>query len=158
MEGVLVVRRPEDITRAKRENKAGIILGNEGSLPLGGSVETLKVLYRKGLREIALYWPAGNHTRHVLNQDGTPGGIDTVGIGADYFPYNPRPVGKAFEEQENCSIEDRDWSKTYVDGLEKISGLPLLTQGLVRRGFADDDIRKILGGNAVRVFQAVWKA
>ncbi len=28
---------------------------------------------------------------------------------------------------------------------------PLFTVGLVQRGYADDDIRKIIGGNVVRV-------
>lgn len=35
---------------------------------------------------------------------------------------------------------------------------PLFTVGLVQRGYKDDDIRKILGLNAMRVLKAVWKA
>lgn len=33
---------------------------------------------------------------------------------------------------------------------------PLFTVGLVQRGHSDDDIRKILGGNVLRVARAVW--
>ena len=263
---VLIVRKVEDIHRAKREGKAGIILGNEGSLPLGENLEMFDPLYRKGLRELALFWPAGYHTRHVLDEKGTltpwahqviekankvgvvldpshlahvpafrqvleeskpvihthgapkfprnrrfsegdleddqiraiadqggviglhfctyiknvkghywsptlddlmdhvehlvkVGGIGCVGIGADHFPYNSQPVGDSFEQEGSTPrIEDRDWRKTFVVGLDKISGMPLFTQGLVGRGFSDGDIKKILGGNVLRVLKQVWKA
>ncbi len=32
---------------------------------------------------------------------------------------------------------------------------PLFTVGLVQRGYSDDEIRKIIGGNVLRVAQAV---
>ncbi|MGI6208961.1 MAG: membrane dipeptidase, partial [Anaerolineae bacterium] len=35
---------------------------------------------------------------------------------------------------------------------------PLFTVGLVQRGFADDDIQKIIGGNVLRVADAVLQA
>src|SRR5262249_55880635 len=41
--------------------------------------------------------------------------------------------------------------RTYRD-------FPNITAGLVERGYSDDDIRAILGGNAMRVFDAVWKS
>ena len=33
---------------------------------------------------------------------------------------------------------------------------PMFTVGMVQRGISDDDIRKILGGNVMRVCRAVW--
>lgn len=36
------------------------------------------------------------------------------------------------------------------DGMEDCSKLPKITEALVRRGYSDDDIRKILGGNTLR--------
>jgi len=35
---------------------------------------------------------------------------------------------------------------------------PLFTVGLVQRGLSDDDVRKIIGGNVLRVARAVWRA
>ena len=35
---------------------------------------------------------------------------------------------------------------------------PLFTVGMVQRGYSDDDIRKILGGNMLRVLRAVWRS
>ena len=46
------------------------------------------------------------------------------------------------------------WSdalKLMPEGMEDASKLPRITEALVRRGYADRDIRKILGENAVRV-------
>ncbi|MBI2200414.1 MAG: membrane dipeptidase, partial [Armatimonadetes bacterium] len=44
-----------------------------------------------------------------------------------------------------------------VAGLEDVSRLPNLTAGLLARGYPREDIKKILGGNALRVFKQVWK-
>jgi hypothetical protein len=43
-------------------------------------------------------------------------------------------------------------------GVEDISRLLNVTRGLVSRGFSDEDIRKMLGGNLVRVFERVRDA
>jgi membrane dipeptidase len=39
------------------------------------------------------------------------------------------------------------------EGMESAAGLPKITEALMRRGYSDDDIRKILGGNALRVME-----
>jgi membrane dipeptidase len=45
----------------------------------------------------------------------------------------------------------------YVDGLENPSEcFPNLCAALVRRGWSDDDIRLVLGGNVLRVLDEVW--
>jgi membrane dipeptidase len=43
-----------------------------------------------------------------------------------------------------------------VAGIEDVSRLPNLTQALVERGYPAETIYKILGGNMLRVFTAVW--
>ncbi|HUG82144.1 MAG TPA: dipeptidase [Bryobacterales bacterium] len=44
------------------------------------------------------------------------------------------------------------------EGMEDISHVPRLIDGLRERGFSDDDISKILGGNTLRVMKAVEQA
>jgi len=39
------------------------------------------------------------------------------------------------------------------DGMEDCSKLPKITEALMRKGYKDDDIRKILGGNLLRVME-----
>ena len=43
-------------------------------------------------------------------------------------------------------------SGALPDGMNSAADLPKITQGLLDRGYKDDDIRKILGGNLLRVF------
>jgi len=51
---------------------------------------------------------------------------------------------------------DFDGFTGRVDGLEDVSRLPALTAGLLSRGCDAPTIKKILGGNALRVFREVW--
>ena len=41
--------------------------------------------------------------------------------------------------------------------LNDVTRFPLLTEGMVSRGYSDQDIEKILGGNDLRVFKQVLK-
>jgi membrane dipeptidase len=41
--------------------------------------------------------------------------------------------------------------------MEDCSKLPKITEALMRKGYADDDIRKILGGNLLRVMEQTEK-
>jgi membrane dipeptidase len=61
-------------------------------------------------------------------------GPDYVGLGSDLYGRAKAPTG-----------------------LEDISRLPAITRSLVRRGYSDGDILKILGENFMRVFQDVWQ-
>ena len=50
-----------------------------------------------------------------------------------------------------------DWDGVFAmpDGLDDCSQVPNITKELVARGYTDEDIRKILGGNFMRVFKQV---
>jgi membrane dipeptidase len=43
------------------------------------------------------------------------------------------------------------------EGMEDCSKLPKITEALMRKGYTDDDIRKILGGNTLRVMEQTEK-
>jgi membrane dipeptidase len=60
------------------------------------------------------------------------GGIDAVGIGSDFDGVSCTPVG-----------------------LEDVSKFPNLTRALLEKGYSAEDIRKIYGGNALRLMRAV---
>jgi membrane dipeptidase len=40
-------------------------------------------------------------------------------------------------------------------GMEDASHLPRITDALLKKGYSDSDIRKILGGNTLRVMEQV---
>ncbi|MCH8145833.1 MAG: membrane dipeptidase [Gemmatimonadetes bacterium] len=48
---------------------------------------------------------------------------------------------------------DFDGIPTYVDGLEDVSTFPALLSELSRRGWSDEDLRKVAGENLLRVMQ-----
>ena len=47
---------------------------------------------------------------------------------------------------------------TMPIGMEDASKLPKITDALLKKGYADQDIEKILGGNILRVMEAVERA
>jgi membrane dipeptidase len=62
-------------------------------------------------------------------------GIDSVGLGPDYSPM-------------------KGWR--WVEGGETFAAMPNVAREMVRRGYSDDEIRKVLGGNLMRLYQTVW--
>src|SRR5450631_1952200 len=58
-------------------------------------------------------------------------GVDYVGLGPDFDGIDSAPVG--------------------LDGVEDF---PKITEGLIKRGYGESDIKKILGGNFLRVLKA----
>ena len=61
-------------------------------------------------------------------------GVEHVGIGSDY-----------------------DGIDKYLTGLEDVSKMPALTAGLAERGYSDEEIAKIMGGNYLRIIEQVCK-
>ena len=70
-----------------------------------------------------------DHIDHIVKV----AGIDHVGIGSDFDGFSPPPP----------------------TGLEDATCFPNITTGLLERGYGEDDVRKILGGNFMRVFRQV---
>ncbi len=60
------------------------------------------------------------------------GGVDCIGIGSDF-----------------------DGMEAVIPDLADVTRLPLVTEGLLRRGFSAEEVRKILGGNLLRVLGLV---
>ncbi|UTF55716.1 dipeptidase [Natronosalvus rutilus] len=92
-------------------------------------------------------------------------GVDHVGIGTDldgrsldreetpptsalrhYRPNHPEVYGAGAT----------DVYDPYPEGINRHTGLRTLTRGLVVRGYTDEEISKILGGNFLRLFEEVW--
>lgn len=63
-------------------------------------------------------------------------GIDVIALGPDYSPM-------------------QGWR--WIEGGETYAGMPNVVREMVFRGYTDGDIEKVLGGNLVRLYSAVWK-
>ena len=67
-------------------------------------------------------------------------GIDHVGLGADFDVY-----------QSHLGLPESRWTK----GLEEVDRWPKLTAGLLARGYAEPDVRKIMGENLLHHYAKV---
>ena len=103
-----------------------------------------------------------NHMEYVINLVG----IDHVAFGSDlcetwveekktpptsvyriWRPVRPDVFGKGPTEYYDPSPK----------GLERHSEFVNLARGLLKRGYKENEIQKILGGNVVRVLKEIWK-
>jgi membrane dipeptidase len=69
-----------------------------------------------------------DHIDHIVKLVGS----DYVGLGSDF-----------------------DGAGSFPQGLEDVGGFPLITYHLLKRGYSEEDIKKILGGNFLRFFEQV---
>jgi membrane dipeptidase len=83
-------------------------------------------------------------------------GIDHVGLGLDYFhaPKGDYERRLASGEWKPGDYPPPPWN--YPGGIEDASRLAAFGPGMARRGYSDEDIVKVLGGNFLRVLRAVW--
>ncbi len=72
------------------------------------------------------YRDVADHIDHIVKV----AGIDHVGIGSDFDGISQWPIG-----------------------LDDVSSYPRLTDELLRRGYSEADVHKILGGNVLRAFR-----
>lgn len=85
-------------------------------------------------------------------------GIDHVALALDYYlEMSPGEYDQAIKSGRWRADEYPPPPHTYPKGIEDASGFPNITRELVRRGYKDDDVLKVLGGNWLRVFGDVWK-
>jgi membrane dipeptidase len=74
-------------------------------------------------------------------------GVDHVGIGLDFSEgWADSPIHR----KKLLAIDGRIYD--YPEGICSVTQVPNITRGLVDRGYKDEDIRCILGGNLLRVF------
>lgn len=102
-----------------------------------------------------------DHFDHVANLVG----VEHVGIGSDLdiegygSPRRPPgasqgPMSQPNVERYNAYFTEDGYA--HIDGLNHPKRVFDLTDALIRRGYNDDDIRLMLGGNFIRVLTELW--
>ncbi len=94
-------------------------------------------------------------------------GIDHVGVSTDSmgtmgayprhdFDTDALPYGSVTDDFDKVAQppDDNNRQPSDFDGIEDF---PKLTQKLVDSGYCDEDVRKLLGENLMRVFDATWR-
>jgi membrane dipeptidase len=86
-----------------------------------------------------------DHIEHVAGLIG----IDGVGIGFDFFEF----LYRQWPEAEQKALAAKLTKPTFIPGLTNHSHARNLTRKLIERGFDDEQIKKILFGNWMRIFE-----
>ena len=98
--------------------------------------------------------PAELHKRWLSWLAEHPAPRATVGQVADHIDHLRSVMGV-----DHVGIgSDLDGGELLPDGLEDVSGFPNLLAELLRRGYSDDDVRAIAGGNILRVMRGAEAA
>ena len=147
---------PDDVLKLTAEN-GGVVMVNFFSafiVPESAERDVKRMAYRRELdktmtdegeiEQAMRRWDAENgrgeagtihtlvdHIDHIVKV----AGVDHVGIGSDYDGVTMLP-----------------------EQLEDVSTYPYITQALLDRGYSHDDVKKISGGNLLRVMRATEKA
>jgi membrane dipeptidase len=118
--------------------------------------------------------PSIDHFLEAIDYAVQVAGIDHVGIGTDnvvepggypqavrdraamtYGAYQPAGTERTtrYYREVTAGISRDD----QLDGFAGMQHLPRVTAGLLARGYAPQDVQKIIGGNFLRTFRAVWR-
>src|SRR5690606_30086882 len=87
-------------------------------------------------------------------------GVEHLGIGSDIdlYGYDAMPT----EDYERLKAGYKDSyafrDRIDIEGIDHPQRMFDLTEALIRRRYADNDIKGILGGNFARVLAEIWEA
>ena len=88
-------------------------------------------------------------------------GINHVGIGTDYTQDRSREFFRWLVSQQGTKVNE-EWLAQFPDpvvhpaGMETPDKLSSVSRELQNRGYSDEDVAKVLGGNWLRLFRQVW--
>ena len=83
-------------------------------------------------------------------------GIDHVGLGPDFMEAMPAEVAAGALKGLPPEVIKQFSAVPPTQGFESAAAFPNVTAGLLGRGFTDTDVKKIMGGNWLRLYDEVW--
>lgn len=95
----------------------------------------------------------GIGTDHVVEPDGYPEAMKRY-LSDTYDVYSSEKAAGAARLRE--VMKGLDPRENQLEDFGGMHDLPRVTAGLLARGYRDEDVRKVLGENFLRVFGAVW--
>lgn len=104
---------------------------------------------------------------HIDYVAGLTGGTDHIGIGTDmslgsYPAHEHDPWGEPVYPNPSAEYgrkisDDIRSALRYVEGFDDYAQVVSLAERLKARGYKEEDVRKILGENYLRLFDQIWK-
>lgn len=81
-------------------------------------------------------------------------GIDHIGMGCDWMEADAELQSSSMQAYPGLYPPNYQRG-SFPEGLSRPEDVPNLTAALVRRGYSDEDVSKIMGGNFLRAFEQV---
>jgi len=142
------VRSLQNHIRNVDDEQIKALAENGGTIGLAGVSAFIR---ERGAQEGTTIEDYLNHVDYIVDLVGA----DHVGIGLDATPES--------RTLEDAVRFDRAWPELGMPPLmetryciKSILQVVDITKGLVARGYSDNEIEKILGGNFLRIFNEVW--
>lgn len=108
--------------------------------------------------------PTMDHYMRAIDYLADRVGVDHIGIGTD-----SEAAEGAYPTAVTAELRRRygqlgsayrsalgNIKEKHVSPFRGMRDMPLITEALLNRGYSDEDVRKILGLNFIRVYEAVW--
>jgi membrane dipeptidase len=134
------VRRYYDIERNISDDQIKMIGERRGVI----GINSVLVSPRKEASTLDCYV---DHIEHVANLIG----IDCVGIGFDFFEF----IYRQWPESRQKELAEKFTTPHFIPDLRNHSHAWNLTRKLIERGFDDEEIKKILRDNWLRIFEEI---
>ncbi len=100
---------------------------------------------RQGVEDVV------NHIDYCVNLIG----VDHVSVGSDNY-FGDKVMNLKYEMTFDKGMKSYlDVNALYTEGIENPSEWPNITRELVKRGYSDQEIQKIIGGNALRIVEKI---
>ncbi|MBW2149406.1 MAG: membrane dipeptidase [Deltaproteobacteria bacterium] len=130
--------------------------------PRGKSDDLLKLLTKRGgligvaavpnlisNKEVQTVFDVIDHVDYLVKLVG----IDHVAIGTDAMFGDHVGLHKYVRGIMDMTIALKELPATHVEYIENPGQFPNITRALVARGYSDDEIKKIIGGNVLRLLE-----
>lgn len=93
------------------------------------------------------------HVDHIADLAGT---VDNITLGPNFSGFDTltpmrREKRPGWIEGVYYGVRESD----FVEGPDRVAKLPLVTEALLGRGYSEEDTKKILGGNFLRLYRRV---
>ena len=84
-------------------------------------------------------------------------GIDHVALGTDFMEELPAEIMMASLKGISAENLEKYYSSNLVEGFESPADFPRVTEGLLARGYSPQEVKKIIGGNWLHLYEKVWQ-
>ena len=84
-------------------------------------------------------------------------GIDHTALGPDFMEEMPNEIADIVLKDVPAEMREKMKKMPALKNFESISKAPEVTDGLFRRGYSEDEVRKIIGLNWLHLYEEVWR-